>query len=539
MTRKNQQWNELQERWALGEPLSPSEDATRRVLASKDAAARRELEIYDELKRQLAVSSEDEAPRDFVNRVLEAAGLRTTTHLRLVSPNEQPPLLETEPVRRAPRARWAVGAVVTVAAAAAAAFVAWSPGADSSNPKAALKPRPPSQIVPAPRESTRSELVFTSGTVTVNGVEVEPGSKTLTGGEHVATGSGRACFTIDPAIDVCLASASEVVIDSLAEHDVVVEVVRGEAVAALKPRQPNHEFSLTTEGVSATARGTVFGLSRNEGGEARVTVVEGKVEVVDTRRQRALVKAHSRVDVDSNKPLQREQIGRAAEGQLLALLGPRELWQQRELGVLALDGARGVEVTIDEEGPFGLPVSSFVAPGKHLITVRDATGKEAQSLEVEVAAGKVSEVSVTSGKEPPAKARSASAGNTTEARTPGQLLAEARSALKRGDTGAALSSYRHLQKTYPGSAEAATVLVTVGKLELRQNAPASALAAFDSYLRRGGPLRPEALAGRIRALRALGRTADERRAIESYLSSYPKGFEAISLKKRLLVLSSR
>ena len=81
--------------------------------------------------------------------------------------------------------------------------------------------------------------------------------------------------------------------------------------------------------------------------------------------------------------------------------------------------------------------------------------------------------------------------------------------------------------------------MTVGKLELRQGAPSRALAAFDDYLARGGPLRPEALAGRIRALRALGRTADERRAIEGYLKSYPTGFEAITLKKRLSVLSSQ
>ncbi len=83
------------------------------------------------------------------------------------------------------------------------------------------------------------------------------------------------------------------------------------------------------------------------------------------------------------------------------------------------------------------------------------------------------------------------------------------------------------------------MLVTVGKLELRQNAPARALNAFNAYLKRGGPLQPEALAGKIRALRALGNSAEERRSIERYLASYPDGFEAVALKKRLAVLSGQ
>jgi hypothetical protein len=80
-------------------------------------------------------------------------------------------------------------------------------------------------------------------------------------------------------------------------------------------------------------------------------------------------------------------------------------------------------------------------------------------------------------------------------------------------------------------------LVTVGKMELGQNSPARALAAFDAYLRRGGALRPEALGGRIRALRALGRSEEERRAIEQYLASFPNGFEAAALRKRLKATS--
>jgi hypothetical protein len=50
-------------------------------------------------------------------------------------------------------------------------------------------------------------------------------------------------------------------------------------------------------------------------------------------------------------------------------------------------------------------------------------------------------------------------------------------------------------------------------------------------------LSPEAHKGKIDALRALGRTADERAAIESYLAKYPGGFDSEALKKRLAALS--
>ena len=63
--------------------------------------------------------------------------------------------------------------------------------------------------------------------------------------------------------------------------------------------------------------------------------------------------------------------------------------------------------------------------------------------------------------------------------------------------------------------------------------PGKALSAFDTYLRRGGGLAPEALAGKIRALRALGKAPQERAAIELYLNSYPSGFAAEGLRQRL------
>ena len=83
------------------------------------------------------------------------------------------------------------------------------------------------------------------------------------------------------------------------------------------------------------------------------------------------------------------------------------------------------------------------------------------------------------------------------------------------------------------------MLVTIGKLELDLKQPARALRSFDAYLAAPGPLAPEALGGKIRALRALGKTSEERRAIETYLARYPDGFESPLLRQRLEVLQAR
>jgi hypothetical protein len=135
---------------------------------------------------------------------------------------------------------------------------------------------------------------------------------------------------------------------------------------------------------------------------------------------------------------------------------------------------------------------------------------------------------VESGPAPPKPAPSATA-----------LLGDARRKLALGDSQGALSLYRKLRNAYPASPEARTVLVTMGKLELDLSQPSRALTSFESYLQGGGPLAPEAFAGKVRALRALGREAQERAAIREYLARYPNGFEAPMLKKRLASFTSR
>ncbi len=131
----------------------------------------------------------------------------------------------------------------------------------------------------------------------------------------------------------------------------------------------------------------------------------------------------------------------------------------------------------------------------------------------------------------PPPSASASAPN------PEGLLQQALALRARGQFRRAAEVYRQIHEATPGSAAGGTALVSLGELSLSSlKDPRAALAAFDSYLATGGALSQEAAFGRIRALRALGRSAEERTAIERFVARYPKVPQSRVLRERLHTL---
>lgn len=134
-----------------------------------------------------------------------------------------------------------------------------------------------------------------------------------------------------------------------------------------------------------------------------------------------------------------------------------------------------------------------------------------------------------------APAASATADNPDSARS---LFAAANRARKSGDTPGAVALYRSLQQQFPSSQEAALSQVTLSTLLLASD-PSQALAGFDAYLARGGqPLEAEALVGRARALRGLGRSTAELAAWREVRSRYPNSVYARQAQERLDALSA-
>jgi TolA-binding protein len=82
---------------------------------------------------------------------------------------------------------------------------------------------------------------------------------------------------------------------------------------------------------------------------------------------------------------------------------------------------------------------------------------------------------------------------------------------------------RTLEQRFPDSSQALVARVSRGDLLLRVGNAAEALLAFDSYLGRApsGNLVPEALAGKVRALEALGRTEEAKRLRQERAGRFP------------------
>jgi len=530
-------WNELQERWTVGEPLSEDEEAQRLALADHDPLARRELDFIEELRGRLGDQELDEADRDRAERALLVCRKGPSkTVLRLVADGGT----SDRPPRRIRWVRWPVAAGVALAAGAGALALAHrlAPLHTVAAPEVSASTSQKTVVA----TNARCEVVLTTGQVSI--VRGSDESKPTFGvddgplavGDRIRTTNGHACLTIDPGIDVCLDTSTEIEVASLASNAVSIRVHHGLAVASLTHRGPTESFSMVAEGVTAAAHGTIYALEhRVEGGAAGSTVIvlEGGVEVRgDAGPAAELVPAHVQWRRHRSEPRVLEATGRSQEGHLGGLIEPRALWQTNALGTVEIVGdvhtQQSTRVTIDDQGPFWLPLRSFAPAGSHRIALWKEDLRQGD-VEFRLIAGEHQRVVL-----PEAAARRGSASRSV-AVDPEVFLEDARRALEHGHIEAALAAYRRLRQALPASAEAVTVLVTMGNLELdKLGSPAAALADFDAYLRhQGGTLRLEAMAGKIHALRALGRPDEERVAIREYLSLFPDGFESPAFRQRL------
>jgi ferric-dicitrate binding protein FerR (iron transport regulator)/TolA-binding protein len=116
------------------------------------------------------------------------------------------------------------------------------------------------------------------------------------------------------------------------------------------------------------------------------------------------------------------------------------------------------------------------------------------------------------------------------------LLQQARRLRSARDYRGAARVYQEIVSRYPRSAEARVSRVSLGMLYLGSLwKPSRALQAFDAYLSahpKGG-LAPEARFGRAKALRALGRRAEEIRALEALIQRHPRSVQAATARQRL------
>ena len=142
-----------------------------------------------------------------------------------------------------------------------------------------------------------------------------------------------------------------------------------------------------------------------------------------------------------------------------------------------------------------------------------------------------------------AEARGSLTGNREVPSDPtddaGALFAAANAARGAGDLRTAALRYQLLERRYPASPEAMVSLVSAGDLLARLGEPAAALDRFERYLATDarGPLASEALFGRARCLRDLGRRHDELETWREVLRRFPGSAYETTARARVDELS--
>jgi TolA-binding protein len=123
--------------------------------------------------------------------------------------------------------------------------------------------------------------------------------------------------------------------------------------------------------------------------------------------------------------------------------------------------------------------------------------------------------------------------NPRDALSAPALFGQANQLRLAGDTRGAIVVYKLLSEHHPGSEEAKLAELSLGKLFLASGDASQALTHFRRAAESGGALGSEALWGEAGALRALGRTSEERSTLERLLREFPDGAYAKAARKRL------
>ena len=173
-----------------------------------------------------------------------------------------------------------------------------------------------------------------------------------------------------------------------------------------------------------------------------------------------------------------------------------------ELGDVTVHAARHSVVVIDRQtAGWSVTVNSGVATVTELGSTRHLEAGESLKHDTE-----------------PASVATPSAKPGVKAST---LLARARARRRDGDPRGAMQTYAELIRRHPRSPAAQTARMSLAQLQLDQGKTKDALRSFRSYLKRGGALAEDAAYGEIRALRALGRTSEAKRAARAFKQRYP------------------
>lgn len=426
--------------------------------------------------------------------------------------------------------------------------------------------------------STRAELVFISGEVTLEGASAQGSPRSdaygrlLQPDQVVRVDEGHACFVLDPGISVCLDGNSRLRIGQLDGGRRRFQLIEGQVALSLDHQPRGFDVTVEAAGVESTAVGTSF-LVRRTGERVEMNVLEGAVKVQTGAAGEHHVHAHQSLVVEGSK-FKSTTLTRTQEAPAWAVIDVRRLWQEHAAATLHVSGGReGAEVWLDGQFIGRTPLTTLVPSGRRQVVVRDEhqellsregnfhSGRRTSFTVFDVAAPAPHAPSTsapapsttpalgpptpTTGASPESKRSAAPTSKAQPAERPpfsaAALLHQAQRLLRAKRFSEATQRYQELLLAHPKSSEARTGLVTLAQLQLEQaRDPKSALQLLQTYLAGGeGAVAPEARYLRIRALDALGFVQRELEAIADFLARHPNSLHASTLRDLRTELNSK
>ena len=471
-------WVALADRSALGEVLSAHEQRFQRDHEAECASCRAEHALYGQLGQVRNDGELLTAPFALQDFSQGNTGSREG-------------LVRGRSARG--RRKLALGLAAGIGVAAAAALV--------------VRQIAPAAVSPLP--ATRVAFVVVSGAVDIATRRASAGVE-LPLSEAVRVGAGRACLSFEPSVVACLSGASEAALSSTKPERRALSLRHGHVLAKLDPQPAGMTFRIETPRGAAIAKGTVFAVEVAENREVLLRVHEGTVlwQGNDGREQSLRAPSEARfAEVSSFGALS----GASAERDeaLIRLSGLVSVESKCRLDVSATPSGARVSLDGTELGP--APISALVSGGHRLSVEHPGyvalserlwlngsapVSRSYELLAVPSAAARTA---------PPSAAAEIAVVDSAALPSASELLSRARALRSAGRSADAAGAYRRLLSVYPRSDEARASLVSLGELLLSElGDPGGALRSFDSYLKTGGALTPEARYGRIRALGKLG-----------------------------------
>lgn len=367
--------------------------------------------------------------------------------------------------------------------------IAWSAASLSIAAGVALWMARKDRVPAEPATLAISVVEYTDGAVAIDGNPAALGARMSVGSEISVT-SGVACVAVEPTIHVCLSTGAKARVRRVGGASKEVELLSGRLATALEPLSAGQHYSIVARDTWVTAVGTAFSVELLSS-QVKTIVHEGKVRVGKDSSSGNLVTAHkiglSTPSGGSVEDLVDHAPTETPDWKALAAVAHRSV--EAPMGVANAEPAASLAIVETPAAPAARP-----SPERH----------EAKAPIV--------------------------AGHTE---TAADLLTRARQALRNQSWQEAATAYREIIGRFPSSPEARTVLVPLAGLEIdRLNQPEVALGHLGTYLASGGALAMEARLAQIRAYRALGRKADEGRAIDEFLAAHPSSLEAPRLRER-------